>query len=163
MKINVFRIAITLDDSDDEGVEGIYSVQFADNHQEVSKAKLASMALDVFASTIPIASLDDFTISVIDDNDEPIEEDESHDSYSFKGRADIEKIEDVALDLFDEDATLSADQLDAKYNQDGDGEHPTVTRAHWSNAISSQETASGYWDWVQYKLNQLKNQKQTIE
>ena len=43
-------------------------------------------------------------------------------------------------------------QLDEKYNPDGDGEHPQITRAMWRTAVEQQETISGYWDWLYHKL-----------
>lgn len=52
-----------------------------------------------------------------------------------------------------EDAPLNADQLDDKYNHDGDGEHPLFTRADWRDAVAIEDTISGYWVWVAYKLN----------
>lgn len=50
------------------------------------------------------------------------------------------------------DYGLSADQLDAKYNPDGDGEHPLYTRKLWQDAVHCGLTIVGYWDWVEYKL-----------
>ena len=49
---------------------------------------------------------------------------------------------------YDDDEYLSADQLDAKYNPDGDGEHPVHTRWDWRQAVAQEATISGYWAWV---------------
>lgn len=152
MKINVFRTAITLDHADDEGVEGIYEVTFDEDYPDVSDAKMASMALDLFATKIGIECLDDFTITALNDNDEPVDEDETHESYSFDGKGDVEKTSDVAIDLYDDDADLTTEQLDCKYNPDGDGQHPTVTRSSWEEAVRSKQTSSDYWSWVKYIL-----------
>lgn len=51
----------------------------------------------------------------------------------------------------DMDYELTAEQLDHKYNQDGDGEHSTHTRANWRVAVAAQDTLAGYWDWVWYR------------
>lgn len=52
-----------------------------------------------------------------------------------------------------EDCLLSAEQLDDKYNPDGDGEHPVITRSLWREAVSSCDTISGYWAWLQHQLS----------
>lgn len=52
-----------------------------------------------------------------------------------------------------QDHLLTAAELDAKYNPDGDGEHPDYPRAEWRAAVSQQYTISGYWDWVVYRAN----------
>lgn len=57
---------------------------------------------------------------------------------------------DAAIQL--EDSTLTADQLDHKYNQDGGGQHPVHTRDDWINAVSNDETLIGYWDWVEHQI-----------
>lgn len=53
------------------------------------------------------------------------------------------------------DAGLTGAQLDDRYNQDGDGEHPLFHRAVWIQATSEYETLLGYWDWVSYRLNSV--------
>lgn len=50
------------------------------------------------------------------------------------------------------DYQLSPEELDEKYNPDGDGEHPTITRSDWRNAVALDETSSGYWEWLSHKL-----------
>lgn len=152
MKINVFRTAISLDDEEDVGIDGIYQVIFDEDYTGVPESKLASMALDLFHTQIAIACLDDFEITVLNDQDEPIAEDESHESYSFKGNGFIEKVADISLDLYGDDAALSVEQLDCKYNPDGDGEHPKFTRDLWREAVGEENTSSGYWDWVKHAL-----------
>lgn len=47
---------------------------------------------------------------------------------------------------------MDADLLDARYNPDGDGEHPIYTRYQWREAVSVEETLLGYWEWVEYQL-----------
>lgn len=54
----------------------------------------------------------------------------------------------------DEDHRLSAEELDSKYNPDGDGEHPEFSRFCWRKEVASQNTIVGYWDWVEYQLEQ---------
>lgn len=51
------------------------------------------------------------------------------------------------------DYELSADQLDHKYNPDGDGVHPKYTRRDWRHEVNSESTISGYWEWVAHMLD----------
>lgn len=55
------------------------------------------------------------------------------------------------VDLADKE--LSADQLDSKYNEDGDGEHPVYTKSGWRESVGAQQTEYGYWSWVVYQLS----------
>lgn len=55
---------------------------------------------------------------------------------------------------YTKDKHLTAEQLDAKYNPDGDGEHPWVTRTNWREAVAMEETISGYWDWLAHVLSE---------
>lgn len=50
------------------------------------------------------------------------------------------------------DFGLTAEQLDDKYNPDGDGEHPGFPRAMWRDWVDERDTISGYWVWVSYML-----------
>ena len=52
----------------------------------------------------------------------------------------------------EDDRDLNAEQLDAKYNPDGDGEHPVHTRDEWRSDVFNQYTISGYWEWVEHML-----------
>ncbi len=51
-----------------------------------------------------------------------------------------------------EDFSLSASQLDDKYNPDGGGEHPVYTRDDWRQEVGEENTLRGYWDWVAAQL-----------
>lgn len=53
-----------------------------------------------------------------------------------------------------DDEGLTAEQLDCKYNPEGDGEHHTYTRWEWRQAVASQSTIAGYWPWVEYQISQ---------
>lgn len=55
------------------------------------------------------------------------------------------------------DRDLSPEQLDDKYNPDGDGQHPTHTRRWWREAVANDETLQGYWQWV---ANQIEEEGQ---
>lgn len=57
-----------------------------------------------------------------------------------------------AYDASDRD--LYSDQLDDKYNPEGDGEHPAFTRRDWRDAVANEDTVTGYWDWVYYKIGE---------
>ncbi|HHH9443045.1 TPA: hypothetical protein ACP32N_005033 [Pseudomonas aeruginosa] len=59
------------------------------------------------------------------------------------------------LNISNQDINLSADQLEAKYSPAGGGQHPTFTRADWIIAVDSDETISGYWQWVNGEIQSL--------
>ena len=46
------------------------------------------------------------------------------------------------------DSSLTADELEEKYNPEGGGEHPVFHRAHWRQDVSRELTIKGYWEWV---------------
>jgi hypothetical protein len=50
------------------------------------------------------------------------------------------------------DSTLTAEQLDEKYNQDGGGQHPIHTRLAWAQEVGAQNTLLGYWDWLKHQI-----------
>lgn len=52
----------------------------------------------------------------------------------------------------EKDYQLSPDQLDGKYNPDGDGQHPDYQRKDWREAVDNHGTISGYWEWVRHML-----------
>lgn len=52
------------------------------------------------------------------------------------------------------DIDLTAEQLDAKYNPNGDGEHPKHTRGEWVGEVFALSTLRGYWDWVVSEIEQ---------
>lgn len=54
-----------------------------------------------------------------------------------------------------EDFDLSAEELDDKYNPEGDGEHPFLTRADWREAVANEDTISGYWAWLEHRLAEI--------
>lgn len=70
----------------------------------------------------------------------------------------IEPAEVVETFTADQMATLEQDcglpgsALDDKYNPEGDGEHPVISRQTWREAVAQQETISGYWDWTAHKI-----------
>lgn len=55
----------------------------------------------------------------------------------------------------EEDFSLTQVELDSKYNEDGDGEHPFFTRWDWIQVVAQRSTYSGYWEWLQYKIDEL--------
>lgn len=152
MKINVFQSAITLQDEEDEGLAGIYQVTFDTDVIEIPEIKLASAALFHFHEEFGMSTLEDFDISVITDDNQRIEEACHHTASLRDPFCQFEKIDDVALDLFADDADLSAEELDEKYNTNGDGEHPKITRKIWREAVAREDTISGYWLWVAHTL-----------
>lgn len=67
-----------------------------------------------------------------------------------------ENAADLAAEEFEHgaDTELSAEQLDDKYNPNGDGEHPVHTRGAWVDEAFNHHTLRGYWDWVGSELEQ---------
>ncbi len=63
----------------------------------------------------------------------------------------------MATKIDKEDFGLTAEQLDDKYNPEGDGEHPTFPRADWQYEVANGDTLSGYWAWVEHKLWEMAN------
>ncbi|MFM0415837.1 hypothetical protein [Paraburkholderia aromaticivorans] len=55
-----------------------------------------------------------------------------------------------------EDQHLSAAQLGNKYNPNGDGEHRAtpLRRAEWRQQVAGENTVIGYWDLVEYQIEQ---------
>lgn len=51
-----------------------------------------------------------------------------------------------------DDINLTPEELDAKYNPDGDGEHPMFRRADWRHEVRSEKTLRGYWEWVEAQI-----------
>jgi hypothetical protein len=51
-----------------------------------------------------------------------------------------------------EDYDLTAEDLDHKYNPEGDGGHPHYTRKYWRDVVADRNTLQGYWEWVKYAL-----------
>lgn len=58
----------------------------------------------------------------------------------------------TSLPYDNEDLGMTAEELDGKYNLNGDGEHPEYTRQSWREAVGAQQTISGYWDWVCHQI-----------
>lgn len=54
--------------------------------------------------------------------------------------------------IVDEDASLTAEQLDDKYNPDGDGRHPIYGEEGWMQDVLNRNTLLGYWEWVRHQL-----------
>jgi len=50
------------------------------------------------------------------------------------------------------DFGLTADQLDAKYNPAGNGEHPDYPREAWREEVAADATLLGYWLWVVHQI-----------
>lgn len=53
-----------------------------------------------------------------------------------------------------QDADLTGDDLEGKYNPQGDGEHPMFSRLMWREAVANEDTIRGYWVWVHSELAQ---------
>lgn len=54
--------------------------------------------------------------------------------------------------ILQQDSVLSPDQLDDKYNQDGDGRHPFFGEDGWMQDVMNRNTLSGYWAWVAHQI-----------
>jgi len=87
-------------DCEDKDVPGVYRVDLdIESVIGASMHKCASMALDVFHSSVPVGILDDFSFDVLTfDTRTPISQDENHDDYSASHCGDVEKISDAPLE-----------------------------------------------------------------
>lgn len=52
------------------------------------------------------------------------------------------------------DHQLSPEQLDGKYNPNGDGEHPRHTRDMWRDWVANEDTLDSYWQWLAFRLDE---------
>lgn len=50
------------------------------------------------------------------------------------------------------DGPLCADELDDRYNPEGNGEHPLFSRQDWRSEVALGDTSIGYWDWVERQI-----------
>lgn len=96
--INVTSLQARADlDREDVNVAGVYRVDLdfdAAEHQTL--AKRASMALDIFHSSVAIAVLDDFCITVINPQDRAeVAQDPEHEDYSESDSGVAYKMRDV--------------------------------------------------------------------
>ncbi|KVV07448.1 hypothetical protein [Burkholderia ubonensis] len=92
LHINVRQITAELNDPEDAGVAGVYAVIFSIDDRQLSDAKRASIALDIFHARQGIGCLDDFEIAVIDGAGNAIAQDLEHEDYSTSDDGDVEKI-----------------------------------------------------------------------
>lgn len=60
----------------------------------------------------------------------------------------------MATKIDKEDFGLTAEQLDDKYNPEGNGEHPIFTRGEWRDEVFSENTLRGYWEWVESQIEE---------
>lgn len=153
LQISVRRVS-PLTDAEDEGVEGLYRVHFNADVSALTKEKQASIALDIFHTDIGISTLDDFAITVVEENGKAVAQDEDHEDYSESDSGAVEKVADEPMYIEGEDEGLSAEELDHKYNPDGGGEHPKFTREDWRDAVANDETILGYWDWLEEQIRE---------
>lgn len=93
MQINA-RLISTLSDREDAGTPGVYLVDFAPDVRTHPAPKLASIALDIFHSNVPIGAMDDFEITVIYGGATVAGRDPDHEDYSGSNDGSIEKISD---------------------------------------------------------------------
>lgn len=140
-------------DPDDSDIEGVYQILFYKPLIDLSIEKRASMALDVFHGSYSVCNIEEFEIVVVDNQDDTVGTDETHQEMSGEKSGDIVKTTDVPFLFSHLDRGLDADQLDAKYNPDGEGEHPKYSRADWRAEVAAENTISGYWDWCVYKID----------
>lgn len=54
--------------------------------------------------------------------------------------------------FYTKDYDLRIEQLDDKYNPDGDGQHPGYTKHGWREAVKCLQTEASYWEWVHFRL-----------
>lgn len=99
LRINVRQVSKELDNHEDEGVAGIYSVIIDVDNDQLSDVTRASMALDIFHAHQGIECLEDFEIAVIDGENNVIDQDPDYVDYSASDDGDVEKISDRPIPL----------------------------------------------------------------
>jgi hypothetical protein len=152
LKISVRRV-LPLTDREDAHAPGTYLVQFAESVKGLPQPKLASIALDVFHSNVSIGCLDDFEINVVDELDRTVQQDADHDDYSGSDDGTVEQINDSPRYLPHLDVESTVEDLQNRYNPDGDGEHPLFTQLEWRLEVVLNETLEGYWAWVKAEID----------
>lgn len=60
--------------------------------------------------------------------------------------------------ILEQDLGLHPWQLDLKYNPEGYGQHPVLTRADWRDAVYYEATLRGYWEWVSQMIEEELNE-----
>lgn len=106
------------------------------------------MALDIFHERIAVGTLDEFEFTALDENKKPVNQDESHEVYSFY-KGSIEKIDDCPyMPESLQDYGLTAGQLEVRYVN----EHPRHQKTDWSQEVQNDDTKLGYWDWVIHQV-----------
>ena len=56
--------------------------------------------------------------------------------------------------FYPKDYPLSALQLEIRYDEAFNSEHPGYTKWEWRHEVSHHNTLRGYWDWVYSQLEQ---------
>jgi len=101
LRVNVRQVVDELADPDDEGLAGIWAVNFDFDDADMPDGQRAGAALDVFHGRQGIENLDDFEIDVIDAHGRPIAQDENYEEGSYTDAGSVEKISDEAQDVHD--------------------------------------------------------------
>lgn len=97
--INVTQLSKELDDEEDEGVAGVYTVQYGKDISGTTRAKRAAIALDIFHASVAIGCLDDFEILAVDAAGHFIAQAEDHEDGSCHDYGTVEKIEGDAFEV----------------------------------------------------------------
>lgn len=157
MKINVWRAVDEVTKTADRGVEGVYQVVFNIDIAVYWTPALYFMALDIFHSEIPIACLDDFEITVLNEKCELI-------NFS-----DVREPEEIAVDepggcigakrpvaicLDGSGITLGTAEIEARWHVAGHRQHPRFSRRMWDIQRAASGIPLAYWPWVKRQLTQ---------
>lgn len=62
----------------------------------------------------------------------------------------------LAAAISEDDYHLTPEELDARYNPEGGGEHSVFSRADWRQQVMDEVTISGYWAWVAHMIEQVR-------
>lgn len=66
----------------------------------------------------------------------------------------MQRLEARRLEVLKDDQDLTAEQLDDKYNPEGDGRHPIFGEESWMLEVMNRQTLVGYWDWVVHEIEE---------
>ncbi|WP_199028452.1 hypothetical protein [Ralstonia sp. ASV6] len=101
LRVNVRQVVDELDDPSDEGLAGIWAVNFDFDDTGMSNGQRAGAAKDIFHGRQGIENLDDFQIDVVDWRGRPVAQDDDYEEGAYTDSGSVEKISDEPLDLRD--------------------------------------------------------------
>jgi len=163
--INVHQLVDVLTDPADEGLQGVYQVDFDARALGYPLTKRAAIALDVFHACWGFETLDDFDIVVMDAEHIVVHPDPAHEDYSGEHLGAVDKISDApaaprqhpAQDMVaDVELCILAATEHGKHAEDPDhevGDLQGCLREMWAMLTPAQRAAFMASDAVRERLD----------